>query len=195
MPKVKQETIKRISEMGMAKALQHANDNDDPEFREAVKRYYPNAKYGPKTKAAAQAITASDQKYPRQAAAPAKVQEDSPNWDWRTMGNKKRGLGPTIMGAKPIQNAVKRRVEPEVRVAPAAKPKSMRGVNQHKGILPGAPAGVKMWPGGKGEGVVRDASKTRMWPSLGGSKESKEKRKKVQAGRAGAAAAYRASRK
>lgn len=52
MAKVRQETIDKIASMGMARALRYANDNDDPEFREGVKRYYPNAKFGAKTKAA-----------------------------------------------------------------------------------------------------------------------------------------------
>lgn len=62
MPRVRQETIDRISQMGMAKAIKYAHDNDDPEFREAVKRYYPNAKYGPKTEAKVKAANIVDQR-------------------------------------------------------------------------------------------------------------------------------------
>lgn len=62
MTRVRQETIDKISKMGMALSLKYARDNNDPEFREAIKRYYPHAKYGPKTEAAANAIIASQAK-------------------------------------------------------------------------------------------------------------------------------------
>ncbi len=169
MPKVRQETIKRISEMGMAKALQHANDNNDPEFREAVKRYYPNAKYGPKTRAAA-AASSTPAPAPAKAAAPA------------------QRAAPRIMGA-----AIARRVEPvrrtpEVRVAPPAKPKSMRGVDQKKPIFGSDPFGTKHEGPRQmfGRGVKR---------LLGQTEESKQKRKKVENLRAGAADRYRAGKK
>lgn len=53
MPKVSQSVIEEIRSLGMAKALQKAHGDSSPEFKEGVKRFYPNAKFGPKTEAAA----------------------------------------------------------------------------------------------------------------------------------------------
>lgn len=183
----------------MAKALKHANDNDDPEFREAVKRYYPNAKYGPKIKAAAEAQSTPTVAPTATTApvAPKKQYEDEPGWDWRTMGDKRRGLGPSVMGAKPIQNAVKRRVEPKVTYArngevnsrPASSGKSQRGVNQSKAILggsfkPGSTDVRGQFMGGvKAVGRALKPPGMKMWPSSKGTNASQARRKRVEAAR------------
>lgn len=58
--RVSESEIKKIRELGMARSLREvANGNATPEFAEAVRRFYPKAKYGPKTKAAAEAATGS----------------------------------------------------------------------------------------------------------------------------------------
>lgn len=101
--KVRQETIDRIAKMGMAKSLKHAHDNDDPEFREAVKRYYPNAKYGPKTKAAAEAnSTPAPASTP--ASPPIKNSVSRGSWTKTSFGT------PSFMN-KRVTGAVARKVE------------------------------------------------------------------------------------
>ncbi len=114
--KVRSETIKRISTMGMARALKEADTSTDPEFKEAIRRYYPKAQFGPKTAEAAKVAESTQQR----AADKADVSF-----------NKEQK--PT--GSVGMQAAITRRVSPP---ASSAK-KSMRGVNQHKGVLGGSP--------------------------------------------------------
>lgn len=55
MPKVSEDVIKKIRAQGMAKSLKEANSpGASAEFKEGVRRFYPKAVYGPKTKAAAE---------------------------------------------------------------------------------------------------------------------------------------------
>lgn len=161
MPKVTEGTIKKIRELGMARSLKEAQSgNASDEFKEAVKRYYPNAKFGPNTaKAAATAEGAASIKGDTKGKT---TQEDDPGWDWRTMGNKKRGLGPAIMGAKAIQSAASRRAKGKgksiVDTAAIKAPTSGRGVNQSKSVLSAL-------------------------PGFSATKASSERRKKVEAAR------------
>lgn len=149
--RVRQETINKIASMGMANALKHANDNDDPEFREAVKRYYPKAKYGPKTAAAASKPTVT----PASTATP-RADSKSVNTDARNVLGQHK--------SSPVVKAVARRVEP-------AK-KSMRGVDQKKAVLPG-PKGWKTWPWDKDK---PNKPERKMWP---GDKPKKKGPKKI----------------
>lgn len=57
--KVRQETIDRISKMGLARSLAEAQKGD-PEMQEAVRRYYPNAKFGANSQATAKQLQAND---------------------------------------------------------------------------------------------------------------------------------------
>ncbi len=166
MAKVSEATIKRIRELGMARSLKEAQGNASEEFKEGVRRFYPNAKYGPKTEKAAGTADIKD------STKAKTVQEDEPGWNWATMGNKKRGLGPPIMGAKAIQSAASRRVSSKGKgivetaaikaPSPTAKSSSMRGVNQSKPVL----------------GSL---------PGLTATKASSERRKRVEAARRNAA--------
>lgn len=134
--RVRQETIDKIAKMGMARSLKHAHETDDAEFREAVKRYYPKAQFGPKTAAAAQAQHGN-------------VKEDDPDWNPATMGNKKSGprtaaprtsfSTPSFMN-KRVTGAVARRVEPPVgktvsRYGAKSQRNNLAGRKQGKGVI------------------------------------------------------------
>jgi hypothetical protein len=110
--KVRSETIKKIATMGMARALKEAETSTDPEFKEAIRRYYPKAKFGAKTAA--------------QASTDEKTQQTAANKDDVTFNKtQKASVSPGV------HKAVRRRVDPATGGTKTVKPTYARNGEQN----------------------------------------------------------------